>query len=596
MRLTEAAAKALADICIAEAEEMGANDLRTWLSDAVRDCGEGEWCYLQDFIGDSESGDVIYCCGGDMKRAPYEIRSVNGKMTATIDTENAIDVLPRTVWEPEADEADHYASMESRKLYAKSYAQLCERFIGKAERDSADAGSFAGKGKSFPILSPADVKAAVRSMGRAGSGNYDTGTLKRNIKRIAKAKGFGKHLPKAWQDEEGDNKESAAREGAGDLRLVESAVHFLDPIQVSEARSDYEVKLIAPGKGSSAYYPAPVLERDGPKVFSAGTHMYWNHATDSEVAQRPEGDLNNLAAVLTSNAYWKESGREGPGLYARAKVFSDFAERVAEKAPHTGLSIRGGGNVVREKGKPKLVEGLPELAELTCADSVDFVTRAGAGGMVLCEAARADEFCEKCGVRKAGDCQRCAEAARAANANQEEPMAVDNQELRETRAEVRKLRERLALQDASGAIAEYFSTVRVAEGVQKRVSGRVLGMNIPLTEAGDLDRSKLKELVERETNEELTYLSGLSGGRLVTGMGSTAVQPQQPSKKDVKEARKAEKKALKESASIYGFGGGDHKIGRRILNEGRGAFDPYYNAREHGAIAQAGPSLPGAEA
>ena len=74
-----------------------------------------------------------------------------------------------------------------------------ERFIGKAERDSADAGSFAGKNKSFPILKPGDVMAAVRSMGRAGSDNVGTSTLKANIIRIAKKKGWTKYLPQAWQ-------------------------------------------------------------------------------------------------------------------------------------------------------------------------------------------------------------------------------------------------------------------------------------------------------------------------------------------------------------------------------------------------------------
>jgi hypothetical protein len=42
------------------------------------------------------------------------------------------------------------------------------------------------------------------------------------------------------------------------------------------------LKLIQPGWGSSGYYSAEVLERDGPKVFPLGTQMFWNHATQSE--------------------------------------------------------------------------------------------------------------------------------------------------------------------------------------------------------------------------------------------------------------------------------------------------------------------------
>ena len=181
------------------------NDLQTWLSDALLDyaqsSGQDSWsCYLVDFIGDGESGDVIFRCGGDLKKCGYSIETVNGKVTAELDDDAVVDVLPHTIYEEEADEEDHYASMESAKLYKSGGIPLCERVINKAARDAASAGSFAGKGKSFPILKAADVMAAVRSMGRAGSGNYDAGTLKRNIISIAKKKGFTSSLPKAWQE------------------------------------------------------------------------------------------------------------------------------------------------------------------------------------------------------------------------------------------------------------------------------------------------------------------------------------------------------------------------------------------------------------
>ncbi len=80
------------------------------------------------------------------------------------------------------------------------------------------------------------------------------------------------------------------------------------------------MKIISPGRGSSGYYPAAVLERDGPQVFKKGTLMYFNHATASEAAQRPEGDYNNLAAVtiegLQDDDYpYSRSGRYGMTTY-----------------------------------------------------------------------------------------------------------------------------------------------------------------------------------------------------------------------------------------------------------------------------------------
>jgi len=162
------------------------------------------------------------------------------------------------------------------------------------------------------------------------------------------------------------------------------------------------------------------------------------------------------------------------------------------------------------------------------------------------------------------------------------------------RAERLKLNERLALQDAGGAIADYYRTVTVAEGIRQRVTQRILSGSIPMTESRQLDTEKLKKLVESETNDELAYISRISGGRIVTGMGSTSVTP--PSEEKVKEAAEARKQRLKESASLYGFGGKQHKVGRTILNEGRRAFDPTYNARENGGmIDSARTSLPSVE-
>lgn len=75
------------------------------------------------------------------------------------------------------------------------------RDISQDTRKHMPDEDFAGKGRSFPIEKPEDVSAAVHSIGRAGNDNYDSATLKRNIKRIAKRKGFA--LPDAWKDDDG---------------------------------------------------------------------------------------------------------------------------------------------------------------------------------------------------------------------------------------------------------------------------------------------------------------------------------------------------------------------------------------------------------
>lgn len=140
------------------------------------------------------------------------------------------------------------------------------------------------------------------------------------------------------------------------------------------------IKVIQPGWGSSGYYPAEVLERDGPRVFTKGLHMYWDHPTQREEAERPERELNDLAAVLASDARWQENGPKGPGLYADALVMEHYRGKVDELGPHIGVSIRALGTA--KQGEAEGKQG-SVVDALVAGRSVDFVTAAGAGGEIL---------------------------------------------------------------------------------------------------------------------------------------------------------------------------------------------------------------------
>jgi len=148
----------------------------------------------------------------------------------------------------------------------------------------------------------------------------------------------------------------------------------------SVSRNDNLFKLISPGWGTSGYYSTQVLKEDGPKVFTSGLKMYWNHPTKHEEQQRPEGDLRYLAAELTSDAEYMENGPEGPGLYANGKIFEQYKEPIKDMAEHIGLSIRAGGET-----SPGEAEGRrgPIVEKISYAKSVDFVTEAGAGGEIV---------------------------------------------------------------------------------------------------------------------------------------------------------------------------------------------------------------------
>lgn len=521
------------------AGQLGHKDVCARLGDACNDMN-GQYV---DHIGDGDSGDCIFHdSSGDMKKAPYSMGTANGKQVASLDMDQAEDVLPRTTYEPEADEDDHYASMEAAKLYTKGTRPLCERFVSKGERDAADSGSFAGKGKSYPILKPGDVQAAVHAMGRAGAGNVGTSTLKKNIIAIAKKKGFGKYLPKAWQDGGDDSSEAAVIDITGDLiPLKEGAV--------GQDGTAY-LKLISPGWGSSGYYSKEMLARDGAKAFPKGTKNFWDHATDAEESARPEGSLRNLASVLTEDAHYEASGAAGPGLYARAEVMPEFRQPVDSLAKHIGMSIRATGKA--KEGKAEGRSG-PLIEELSRGISVDYVTTPGAGGQIL----------------------QLFEAARSRQSNQQGDDMTDEEkrQLREAQADNRRMKERFAILEAGPAIAEYFTGVRVGEAIQKRVSGRILAGSIPLTESGDLDKAKLKLLVEAETKDEVKFVQEVSGGQIVFGMGAT--QPAEMTEAQKAAATLESKEESKRFAALFDL---KTKVGKKVMREGRAAFDPLYNS------------------
>lgn len=142
------------------------------------------------------------------------------------------------------------------------------------------------------------------------------------------------------------------------------------------------IQIITPGWGSSGYYSAEVLERAATeRVIPAGTHMYLNHASATERHDRPERDVEKIAAVLVEDARW-----DGTRLLANADLVGPHAELIESLAPYIGVSISGSATDVTigeaEGRTGPIIEGLAHV------DSVDFVTRAGRGGMVLLESAR----------------------------------------------------------------------------------------------------------------------------------------------------------------------------------------------------------------
>lgn len=164
------------------------------------------------------------------------------------------------------------------------------------------------------------------------------------------------------------------------INLAEST-----PLAISEAGPGdnaqswrFRVLLIRAGWGASGYYSESLLKTDGPRCWPAGTQNYLDHPTESEQREKPERSVKDYASVIVTDPVWDPIEK---GLAAEVEVFPQWRGLLnKEFAEKIGLSIRACG--VAEYGEAEGRQG-QIITELTEGISVDWVTKAGAGGKVL---------------------------------------------------------------------------------------------------------------------------------------------------------------------------------------------------------------------
>lgn len=306
-------------------------------------------------------------------------------------------------------------------------------------------------------------------------------------------------------------------EEAGDLSPA-----FVELIEKAIRRDGtIPIKVIAPGWGSSGYYPAEVLERSA-SMFPAGLQMFWDHQTASEEIERPEGELDDLAAVLTSGARWDANGPAGAGLYADAKVFPHYQESVDSLAPHIGVSIRATGRATQGEAEGR--KG-PIVQSIATVRSIDFVTKPGAGGQIISmfEAAR---------------------PARQPVTNVVEEQ-INMDELKEALAQVAtltaqnaRLTEGLILREAKDIAVTELAKSTLPAMAQTRLAS-ALSANPPVAD-GALDKATFATKIAEAIADETAYLqqvAGFGGGRVEgMGMGTTKEEPAMSAAKRLEEA------------------------------------------------------------
>lgn len=237
-----------------------------------------------------------------------------------------------------------------------------------------------------------------------------------------------------------------------------SSVHLIEA-DGEPTGSLVAVTIITPGKGSSGEYPPETIKKlaESP-IWDSPVHMYMNHATGSERASRPEGDIRELAGVIDGRPVVDDSG----ALVGRAKIFPEYRDFIRERAPYIGVSINASG--IMTPGKDRVIK------EITQVDSVDFVTKPGRGGKItaVLESSRevdgmADTIVEADGVPVTKPAPAPMQDAPKTESPEVTELKKQIEELKaerdELKAKIEELQAEGAKKDAEAVVAEAFRNV-----------------------------------------------------------------------------------------------------------------------------------------
>lgn len=297
-----------------------------------------------------------------------------------------------------------------------------------------------------------------------------------------------------------------------------SSVHLIEA-DGEPTGSLVSVTIITPGKGSSGEYPPETIKKlaESP-IWDSPVHMYMNHATGSERASRPEGDIRELAGVIDGRPVVDDSG----ALVGRAKIFPEYRDFIRERAPYIGVSINASG--IMAPGKDRVIQ------EITQVDSVDFVTKPGRGGKItaVLESSRevdgmANSIVEADGVPVAKPAPAPAQDAPKAESPEIADLKKQVEDLKaerdELKARVEELEAESAKKDAEAVVAEAFRNVDAPMTRKMLVESAV-----------SLSKDEFETRVQESLREVLAAKSATSP---VYGMGAHVQESQSATVDDI---------------------------------------------------------------
>lgn len=296
-----------------------------------------------------------------------------------------------------------------------------------------------------------------------------------------------------------------------------SSVHLLED-DGELTGSLVAVTIITPGKGSSGEYPPETIKKlaESP-IWDSPVHMYMNHATGSERASRPEGDIRELAGVIDGRPVVDDSG----ALVGRAKIFPEYRDFIRERAPYIGVSINASG--IMAPGKDRVIH------EITQVDSVDFVTKPGRGGKITAVLESSREVDGMANIVEADGVP----VAKPAPAPVQDAPKAESPEVAELKKQVEDLK---AERDELKAKVEELEAESAKKDAEAVVSEAFRNVDAPMTRkmlvesAASLSKAEFETRVQESLREVLSAKSATSP---VYGMGAHVQESQSATVDDI---------------------------------------------------------------
>lgn len=307
-------------------------------------------------------------------------------------------------------------------------------------------------------------------------------------------------------------------------------------------KNEMVVTIITPGlnRSGSRYYPSDAIAEAINNGMFDGRKMFVNHASASEMRDRPERSLTDWVSTIKETWIDPQTGAAQARIKIVQNWFGDFLKQLQENdaLPDVGLSIFAQGQVQRKKVDGRLTD---VVERFTRALSVDWVTEPGAGGRVDAiwesyQPARAKEL--EINVLNTMTVTDAVTTLREQRPDIIEVLEADNGRVEELATRVAELEAEIAERDAKLVeaaeqaakaeqdvlVTEALTAAELPTAAADRVRASIV--EPILAEDHTLDReaaeAKVNELIEAEkayAEQILSEARPASAGRGISGLG-----------------------------------------------------------------------------